>query len=112
VLDRSTLGAIWAGAITTWDDQRIKDLNPPAVAAVLPAANIALGYTSSNQVSFAQVFKVAMSSFSDTFRTALAAANDSFARMPPALAGHAFEAGTTSRERVAWLKVFTASRCV
>ncbi|ELR24201.1 serine/threonine protein kinase [Acanthamoeba castellanii str. Neff] len=92
VLDRSTLGAIWAGAITTWDDQRIKDLNPPAVAAILPAANIALGYTSSNQVSFAQVFKVAMSSFSDTFRTALAAANDSFARMPPALAGHAFEA--------------------
>jgi ABC-type phosphate transport system substrate-binding protein len=103
VLDRETLGAIWAGDITMWNDQRIRDLNPPEVAAKLPAATITLGYNANSRFSVAEVFKVALSSFSERFRTALAAANDSFALMPPALAGNAFEAGKTA-VRGAWLK--------
>jgi hypothetical protein len=71
----------------------------------LPAATITLGYNIANALSFAEVFKVALSSFSSTFRTALAAANDSYALMPPALAGHATDAGGTTALRVAWLKV-------
>jgi len=104
VLDRNVLGAIWAGDITMWNDQRIKDLNTAGLAAKLPAANIVLGYNVNSKLSFAAVFKAALSSFSDSFRTALAAANDSYALMPPALAGHAFEAGPKASDRMAWLK--------
>jgi hypothetical protein len=71
----------------------------------LPAATITLRYNINTALSFAEVFKVALSSFSATFRTALAAANGSYALMPPALAGHAAEAGRTGALRVVWLKV-------
>jgi hypothetical protein len=88
-----------------WNDQRIRDLNSPAIAAKLPAATIKLGYDVNAKISLSEVFKVALSSFSERFRTELAAANDSFALMPPALAGNAFPAGKRADERVAWLKV-------
>ena len=107
MLDRETLGLVWAGQITQWNDSRIRALNPPTVNAKLPAADITLGYTDYS-LSFAEVFKVALSSFSATFRTALAAANDSYALLPPALAGHATDAGRTTTLRVAWLKVRVA----
>ena len=104
MLDRETLGLVWAGVITQWNDSRIRALNPPAVNAKLPAADITLGYTDYS-FSFAAVFKVALSSFSDVFRTALASANGSFALMPPALAGRAIDAGTTSAGRATWVQV-------
>jgi hypothetical protein len=105
VIDGETLGAIWAGDITMWNDQRIRDLNSPDVAAKLPAATITLGYEASVNISQTQVFVAAMSSFSERFRTAMAAANGSMALLPPALAGNAFQAGKTSKQRVAWLQV-------
>ncbi len=108
MLSRETVGLIWAGEITMWNDARIQALNPPAVSAKLPAATITLGYNIANALSFAEVFKVALSSFSATFRTALAAANNSYALLPPALAGHATDAGRTTTLRVAWLKVRVA----
>ena len=106
MLDRETLGLVWAGVITQWNDSRIQALNPPAVNAKLPAANITLGYTDYS-FSFAELFKVALSSFSDVFRVELASANGSFALMPPALAGRAIDAGTTSAGRATWAQVYT-----
>jgi ABC-type phosphate transport system substrate-binding protein len=104
VLDRETLGLIWTGEITQWNDQRIKDLNAPALAAKLPSAVITLGYKVDSTITVAEVFKRALSSFSVEFRTALAAANDSFDLMPPALAGHAVDAGN-SGARARWAQV-------
>jgi hypothetical protein len=111
VLDRETLGLIWAGEITQWNDSRIQALNPPAVNAKLPGADITLGYSINNVLSFAEVFKVALSSFSDVFRAALASADGSFALMPPALAGRATEAGTTSANRTTWVQVHAERVC-
>ena len=101
VLDGETLGLIWAGEITQWNDSRIQDLNGPAP---LPNSTILLGYNENNRLSSAQVFKEALSRFSPTFREALAAANGSFAGLPPALAGNAFEVGEEAYQRLNWLQ--------
>jgi ABC-type phosphate transport system substrate-binding protein len=103
ILDRETLGLIWAGEITQWNDQRIKDLNPAEISALLPAADIITGYNVNNKFSVSEVFKVALASFSSTYNALLKAANDSYALMPPALAGTGVEAGITNA-RVAWVQ--------
>jgi hypothetical protein len=109
VIDGETLGAIWVGDITMWDDQRILDLNSPDVAAKLPSATIELGYDVSAKISQTQVFVAAMSSFSERFRAVMAAANGSMALLPPARAGNAFPAGNTSTIRLTWLQVHSCS---
>jgi hypothetical protein len=86
-----------------WNDSRIRVLNP-AIANKLPAEPIRLAYNINNAFSLAEVFKVAVSSFSDTFRLALAAANDSFDQMLPALEGRAVDAGDSSN-RTKWALV-------
>jgi hypothetical protein len=104
VLDRETLGLIWAGEITQWNDQRIKDLNTEAVSSNLPAAAIYLTYGDDHELSMSGVYKAALSSFSDTFRSTLEAANNSFALLPPALDGRLTET-STSFDRAYWILV-------
>jgi ABC-type phosphate transport system substrate-binding protein len=40
VLDFATIAGIFLNNVTRWNDQRIKDLNTPEVAALLPAQPI------------------------------------------------------------------------
>ena len=47
VLDGQTLARIWAGEITTWDNEAIKSLNP-TVATKLPATDILLTFAPNN----------------------------------------------------------------
>jgi hypothetical protein len=98
------VGRIWAGNITTWDDDAIKALNP-VIAAKLPPVNITLGYSDNVVISVPEVFKRALVSFSPIFSDALDAAGGLFAAMPPALRGTGLSAGTSSPSRVTWLKV-------
>jgi hypothetical protein len=104
VIDRATLARIWAGNITMWNDQAIKDLNP-SIASKLPAATIRLGYDENSIYTTTEIVKRALSSFSPLFASALAAANRTFAAMPPAQMGHAQEAGSTTAIRLDWLAV-------
>lgn len=103
-MDRDTLGLIWAGNITRWNDQRIKDLNQ-AIAALLPDADIIIGYNENNVYSLTEVAKRILEHFSSDFATLFAAANRSFAAMPPALRGTSELAGVSTAERIQWLSV-------
>lgn len=103
-MDRETLGRIWAGNVTRWDDQRIKDLNP-AIATKLPSADIMIGYDEDSALSIVEVLKRSLESFSAEFKAGLAAANRTFANMAPALAGRAQLAGSTPAARLSWLNV-------
>lgn len=47
MLDGQTLARIWAGEITTWDNEAIKSLNP-TVATKLPATDILLTFAPNN----------------------------------------------------------------
>jgi ABC-type phosphate transport system substrate-binding protein len=104
VVDRETLGLIWAGNISMWNDQRIKDLNP-AVANKLPATPIIIGYSENSAISLVEVLKLALESFSPEFKELLAQANRTWAAMPPAQRGTALSAGSSTALRLSWLKV-------
>lgn len=104
ILDRETVGRIFAGNISTWDDQAIQDLNP-LLAGKLPPLNITIGYSDNAGISVPEVFKQALVSFSPVFSAALDAAGGLFSAMPPALRGTGFSAGTSSTNRLTWLKV-------
>jgi hypothetical protein len=105
ILDRDTIGRIWAGDISSWDDAAIKALNP-TIASKLPNASIIIGYSDNlSDISVPIIFKRALESFSPVFAQALAAAGGTFAGMAPALRGTGFAAGTSSPNRVIWLKV-------
>jgi hypothetical protein len=104
VVDRETLGLIWAGNISMWNDQRIKDLNP-TIAEKLPAAPIIIGYSENTVISLVEVLKLTLESFSPDFKAALAEANRTWAGMPPAQRGTAVSAGTSTVLRLAWLQV-------
>ena len=52
-LDAATLGNIFSGAITTWNDAAIKKLNPKAS---LPASNIVVAYRSKNSGTTQNLF--------------------------------------------------------
>jgi hypothetical protein len=105
ILDRDTVGRIWTGDIATWDDAAIKALNPK-IASKLPNASIVLGYSDNlSDISVPAIFKRALQSFSPLFGQALAAASGNFSNMAPALRGTGFAAGTSSTNRVNWLKV-------
>jgi hypothetical protein len=100
------LGLIWSGAITKWNDTRIKAHNP-GIANKLPDEFITIGYNDNDVLTIVEVIKRALESFSDDFRVALAAANRTFAQMPPALNLHAEEAGPSTALRLGWLAVRT-----
>jgi hypothetical protein len=104
VVDRETLGLIWAGNITLWNDQRLKNLNP-AIASKLPNATILIGYNENGVISVIEVLKLALESFSVDFRNALEAANRTWADMPPAQRGTAVPAGSSTLARLNWLAV-------
>jgi hypothetical protein len=104
VLNRETLGLIWAGNITQWRDQRILDLNQN-ISARLPNAPILLGYGEDAVISEVEVFKLALESFSADFRAVSMAADREFSKMPPALAGNAVDAGNSTSARLSWLQV-------
>ncbi|ELR22246.1 protein kinase domain containing protein [Acanthamoeba castellanii str. Neff] len=106
ILDRDTVGRIFAGNISMWDDQAIQDLNPLLVGK-LPPLNITIGYSDNAGISVPEVFKRALVSFSPLFSDALDAAGGLFSAMPPALRGTGFSAGTSSTNRLTWLKART-----
>jgi hypothetical protein len=103
------LGRIWAGDITTWDHQSIRDRNPD-IAAKLPSAPIVIGYNENDVLTIVEVLKRSLESFSPQFRDALAAANRTFGSMPPAQAGHAEDAGCSTALRLQWLAVQSPTR--
>ncbi len=105
MVDRETLGLIWAGNITLWNDARIQALNP-SIASKLPAEAIMIGYVEElDPISVIAVLKAALSSFSPEFKTALAAANNQFSNMPPAQRGSAIALEGTTSAGVAFLSV-------
>jgi hypothetical protein len=105
VLDRETIGLIWAGSIVAWDHPRIKALNP-TLADKLPAEPILLGYCDTNSsLSSVEIFKRALEGFSPEFKSAFAAANRTFGLLPPALTGTAVNTSTSAASRIAFLKV-------
>jgi ABC-type phosphate transport system substrate-binding protein len=102
VIERETLGLIWSGNITKWNDGRIQNRN---LGITLPDEFITIGYEDSDVLTITEVVKRALESFSEEFRTALAAADRLFAQMPPALSSRALRAGDTTAQRISWLKV-------
>ncbi len=105
ILNRTVLAEIWGGQVTTWDHPSIRDLNPD-IAAKLPSQTIFVGYSDSNSVlSFPEVFKLTLESFSADFKAQFAAVNRTFSQLPPALNGNAASAGGSSPARAAWLQV-------
>lgn len=104
ILNRTVLAEIWGGQITTWDHPAIRDLNPD-IAAKLPSQTIFVGYSDSSSVlSFPEVFKLTLESFSDDFKAQFAAVNRTFSQLPPALNGNAASAGGSSPARAVWLQ--------
>jgi hypothetical protein len=104
VVDRETLGLIWSGNVSHWNDQRLKDLNP-AIAGKLPNASILIGYNENGVISLPEVLKLAFESFSADFKAALAAGNRTWAGLPPAQRGTAEAAGGSTPARLQWLAV-------
>lgn len=104
ILNRTVLAEIWRGQVTTWDHPSIRDLNPD-IAAKLPSQTIFVGYSESSSVlSFPEVFKLTLESFSADFKAQFAAVNRTFSQLPPALNGNAASAGGSSPARAAWLQ--------
>jgi hypothetical protein len=104
ILNTTVLADVWAGDITTWNHTAIKELNPD-LADKLPSETIFLGYhENANVLSFTEVFKATLDSFSPSFRAKFAAANRTFDNMPPARSGNAVRAGG-SGVRIGWLQV-------
>jgi hypothetical protein len=101
VVDRETLGLIWLGNVTHWNDQRLKTLNP-TIANKLPNALITIGLNENTAISLVEVLKLALESFSPEFKAALAVANRTWAGMPPA---QRVSAGSSTAARLSWLKV-------
>jgi len=100
------LGSIWAGSITAWNDTAIQELNPD-IAHKLPPDAIRLGYSNDTTkvLTFTEVFKLTLESFSEEFREVFAAANRTFALLPPAINGFAVRVGGSSASRITWLQV-------
>ncbi|ELR15997.1 phosphate ABC transporter, phosphatebinding protein PstS, putative [Acanthamoeba castellanii str. Neff] len=102
-LDRETLGRIWSGSISSWNDSAIQQLNP-LLAARLPNRPIQLGLVDDSALSVSQIAKIGLSSFSAEFAGALAAANNTFALMAPLFGGRATVLSTNTSARTNFLK--------
>jgi hypothetical protein len=104
IFDRETLGLVWAGNITKWNDDRIKALNPD-IQNKLPDQYIILGYNDNFVLSVTQILKLALQSYSEDFTRAFLAANSTLAGMPFVLAGHGEVVGGSNTLRLAWVQV-------
>jgi hypothetical protein len=93
-----------AGNITMWNDPAIKRSNQ-ALASLLPAATILIGYNDNSAATIIEVVKRSLESYSPDFAAALVAANRSMANLPPALRGTMVPAGSSTSARITWLKV-------
>jgi hypothetical protein len=84
ILNRTVLGSVWAGSITMWNDAAIRELNP-GIAYKLPNTKIKMGYSNdtTKPLTFNEVLKLTLESFSPEFATVFAAANRTFANLPP-----------------------------
>jgi uncharacterized protein YfaA (DUF2138 family) len=104
-MNRTVLGSIWSGEITTWDHPAIQELNPD-IADKLPSASIIVGYLDSNlTLSFVEVLKETLESFSPDFRAVFAVAGRTFANLPPALNGTMVPVSGSTTARAAWMMV-------
>ncbi|QTF49759.1 putative serine/threonine-protein kinase/receptor [Acanthamoeba polyphaga mimivirus] len=103
VIDRETLGKIWYGAISKWNDTAIQNLNP-SVGHLLPDTDIILGYSDDYIMTISGLIKMALSSFSPEFDTELKYANNTFNGMNPTKNGRGHNIGETSTVRLEWLK--------
>jgi hypothetical protein len=109
ILDGETLGRIWTGNVTHWDDPAIASLN---VEVDLPHQPIILCYGSqgSDNVSLESItetFKRGMSVLSARFAEELARLNGSFTQMAPFAEGRGFT-DTNSTTRLAFVQVRAA----
>jgi ABC-type phosphate transport system substrate-binding protein len=80
VLDWDTIAAIYLNNLTMWDDDRIKALNSPQVAAALPSRPIIV------------LTQSAVSAVTTLFTTALSAKVPAFAAQVPSSAFFLFSA--------------------
>jgi hypothetical protein len=106
ILNRTVLGSVWAGSITMWNDAAIRELNP-GIAYKLPNTKIKMGYSNdtTKPLTFNEVLKLTLESFSPEFATVFAAANRTFANLPPAINGYSVRVGSSSASRITWLQV-------
>jgi hypothetical protein len=110
-MNRTVLADVWCGKITMWNDDAIRELNPE-IESKLPAEPIAVGFIDSAvTISFVEVLKRTLESFSDDFRTAFAEANRTFANLPAAQNGTLHQISGASPARAAWMKVPLACLC-
>jgi hypothetical protein len=104
--DGETLGRIWAGNITHWDDETITALNPQTDGTNLPHERIVLCYSASPVESVSETFKRGMGVLSPLFESELQAANKSLNQLllPLAYEGLAFNV-TNSTTRISCAQV-------
>jgi hypothetical protein len=109
-LDRETLALIWAGNVSSWNDERIQKLNPD-IASKLPNQAIVLGYNDNFVLSVTELLKLALESYSSDFASAFAAANRTFGNMPWVSQGRGEVVGGSNTLRLAWVKVSQGVAC-
>jgi phosphate transport system substrate-binding protein len=97
VFDAKTMGRIWSGDITNWNDSAIASLNEDTP---LPSDDIILCWGSTTEESITQTFKRGLRAMSPEFDAALTAANDDLGSLPPILAGRGVAVATNSSGRI------------
>lgn len=103
IFDGETLGRIWTGNITHWDDPAILGLNPFDDGTILPHELIVLCYGSSDNETITQTFKRGMRALSPLFAEQLDLVDD-FSGLPPFDQGRGFSA-TNSTTRIRFVQV-------
>jgi len=97
VLDGATLGAIWSGNITSWNDPAISFLNPNLT---LPSASIALAF-SPNSVDITELFIEGLSAMNPAFGAMISHAGGSLSNVS-GLLGAQIE--ITAEDRLAFIQ--------
>lgn len=106
MFDVATLGRIWSGNITHWDDDAIANLNENIT---LPHQPITLCYGARETESISVTFKQVMKERSSEFDEALRAANNSMALLPPMLAGRGIAVTTNTTGRISCMQMNSGS---
>jgi ABC-type phosphate transport system substrate-binding protein len=99
VFDAETMGRIWSGDNTKWNDSAIASLNED-IDTPLPGDDIILCWGSTTEESITQTFKRGLRAMSPEFDAALTAANDDLGSLPPILAGRGIAIATNSSGRI------------
>jgi ABC-type phosphate transport system substrate-binding protein len=99
VFDAETMGRIWSGDITKWNDEAIVSLNPN-VSMPLPDEDILLCWGSNTGESVTSTFKRGLRAMSSSFDAALTTANNDLGQLPPMLAGRGISISTNSSGRI------------